>query len=145
LAFILAASSLVGCDNVEKKTDADTVKFPIAFECDVSTTYESKKFDGELKENIKVFVVLESTLIGTSNRLRVTVTPPGTQYRSNNKLHNVSLNDISLSYGYSNPSADIEEQTTINRLTGSYSYSRETSRGYKTGFGTCKVKKDKLF
>ena len=118
VALIAAALSLVGCDNVEKKAatsetaNADTTKFPIAFECDV-TLQNLARVAG--REKVKLFVVLDNDKRG----LRVTESP-GEEYsnKPNSQVTQVTLTDKSLSYGSYYPTTNFIDSHSINRLTG---------------------------
>ena len=139
LAFILAASSLVGCDKIEKKAatpqtaKADTVKFPIVLECDVRITTAG----ASQPETIKTFVVLDKGADG----LTVRETPGDTFL--NNGTSKVMLSDSLLTYSMS--LKDTDSSYTIDRLTGSYISYLHNRNLFEDGTGTCKVKKDKLF
>jgi hypothetical protein len=139
VALIAAALSLVGCDKIEKKAatpqtaKADTVKFPIVFECDVRITTAG----ASQQETIKTFVVLDKGADG----LTVRETPGDTFL--NNGTSKVVLSDSLLTYSMA--LKDTDSSYTIDRLTGYYISHLRNRNLFEDGSGTCKVKKDKLF
>ena len=139
--MIVAASSLVGCDEIKNLTD--TKKFPITFECDITIHMTETNFNHSSLRTVKqkIFVVLEKTSTGYVVSEGDGITYFNTQKLDPSNLSSVNLTDTQLTYSLTSKEAPSNKKIeyTINRLTGEYSSHRKDGSYFEDGTGTCKI------